>query len=289
MLISNKLLINLARIFAPLVILAFVIVYHQTHSAFETENVIVWIGYFIWGGLFAAGFITYRTWQMARWIANRVTRDVSHLQPSIPDTAKSYVEELGRLGLEYSGEIEASSGSKGKPAVAWQYVNSERTVWAYMTPAGKRWLIAFISVFADFSTLQTWYPRGSSAKRPHFRAIRVRRSIEHAYQKHREELKKMAVVMGEPMRMNTVLDPAIWTEEFAARYPTEGPIISAFRNSLFGVVYFGYLLIWLNAMQHIIYWEYGKRWEAHLFIGLLVLPILLLDMLGGKWIVNLTK
>jgi hypothetical protein len=181
-------------------------------------------------GVLSGGFVLILLYMTLRLISGIVnlqilpnilwTKDVTNEAIPRPKEFESVAESLRPLGVEYVGVLHALLRTATEPTAQWIFISSDKEVYAevlFNDPL-RPMLISLNTLFPDQAMISTRYPFGENVVTPFFISRFASKSIENAWNYHRQQVNEWKSLHGTPLPMRTTQDVIEANEIWKTRY-----------------------------------------------------------------------
>jgi hypothetical protein len=160
-----------------------------------------------------------RAWRVYAGTRTRRLADAGPDEIPPPAPVAAVLEQLATLGFHRIGERTLVLPD-GRRAFEWLW--ADETGYTYVAVVPSRILsgalVACYTAFADWSWLQTNFPRGESIDRPQYTARAVTTTVADAVAAHRAEAGRLVPIHGAPRPVRTMADSLQHDAEYRTRH-----------------------------------------------------------------------
>ncbi|HEX8024752.1 MAG TPA: hypothetical protein VF484_00975, partial [Candidatus Limnocylindrales bacterium] len=160
-----------------------------------------------------------RAWRVYAGTRSRRLADAGPEEIPPPAPVATVLEELGTLGFHRIGERTLVLPD-GRRAFEWLWADELGYTYVAVVPSRilSGALVACYTAFADWSWLQTNFPRGETIDRPDYHARAVTTSVADQVAAHRAEAGRLAMTHGAPRPVRTMADSLQHDAEYRTRH-----------------------------------------------------------------------
>jgi hypothetical protein len=160
-----------------------------------------------------------RAWRLYAGTKTRRLADAGPAEIPPPAPVAAVLDQLRTLGFHRIGERTLVLPD-GRRAFEWLW--ADETGYTYVAAVPSRILsgvlVACYTAFADWSWLQTNFPRGETIDRSDYTARAVTTSIEDQVGAHRDEMGRLIPIHGAPRPVRTMADSLQHDAEYRTRH-----------------------------------------------------------------------
>jgi hypothetical protein len=157
-----------------------------------------------------------RSWRIYSGTRTRRLADAGVVQA--PFGVQAVLDQLGELGFTRIGERYVDLPGRG-PMVEWTWTDETGETYASVVPSlviGA--ILSCYTAFADWTWLQTNFPRGATIARSNYVASVVATSPRDAVSAHRAAIARLRPAHGAPRPVRTMADSLRMDAEYRTRY-----------------------------------------------------------------------
>ena len=160
-----------------------------------------------------------RAWRVYAGTRTRRLADAGPEEIPPPAPVATVLEQLAGLGFHRIGERTLVLPD-GRRAFEWLWADDTGYTYVAVVPSQilSGALVACYTAFADWSWLQTNFPRGSTIDRPQYTARAVTTSVADAVAAHRAEVGRLVPIHGAPRPVRTMADSLQHDAEYRSRH-----------------------------------------------------------------------
>ena len=160
-----------------------------------------------------------RSWRVYAGTKTRRLADAGPLEIPPPAPVAAVLDELGRLGFHRIGERTLVLPD-GRRAFEWTWADEPGDTYVAVVPSQilSGALVACYTAFADWSWLQTNFPRGETIDRAGYTARMVTSSVADAVAAHRAEMGRLIPTHGRPRPVRSMADSLQHDAEYRTRF-----------------------------------------------------------------------